>query len=287
MTIGILHPGQMGAAIAAQASAAGARVLWCPEGRSQATAERAVAAGLESVEGLPELLAQSDIILSVVPPAFAEDLAQQVATSGYSGIYVDANALSPERTRRIGRMLPDAEFIDGGIIGPPPSDRTGARLYLSGAESAIKQIQEVFAHTSVSAQLLDGDVGKASALKISFGSFQKATRALAAVSHALAEHHGVRAELLTEAEHMGSSALAQPDYLPSVAARAWRWGPEMREVAAALAEAGLPADFAYAAEAVFQRWDDDKDVWDISLSEVFAHLSDTESPGTTGHKSDT
>lgn len=279
MTIGILHPGQMGAAVAAQAAAAGSRVLWCPQGRSEATAGRAATAGFEPVAELPELLAQSDILLSVVPPAFAEDLAGQVAALGYSGIYVDANAISPERTRKIGRMLPRAEFIDGGIIGPPPSRSAGTRLYLSGPEAAMKQVQGLFDATSVSVPLLEGGVGKASALKIAFGSFQKATRALAAVSNAFAEHHGVRAELLTEAEKMGSSALAQADYLPSVAARAWRWGPEMREVADALAEAGLPADFASAAEAVFRRWDDDKDAWDLSLAEVFAHLSKDEAEG--------
>lgn len=280
MTIGILHPGQMGTAVAAQAVAVGARVIWCPEGRSEATAERAAEAGLESVAALSDLLSQADIVLSVVPPAFAEDLAHQVASVGYTGIYVDANAISPERTRRIARILPAAKFLDGGIIGPPPSRTAGARLYLSGPESAMKQVQEVFADTSVSVPLLDGGVGKASALKIAFGSFQKATRALAAVSHALAEHHGVRTELLTEAERMGSSALSQPDYLPSVAARAWRWGPEMREVAAALAEAGLPADFAVAAETVFQLWDGDKDNWEIALSDVFAHLSATQSTAT-------
>jgi 3-hydroxyisobutyrate dehydrogenase-like beta-hydroxyacid dehydrogenase len=276
MTIGILHPGQMGAAVAAQATAAGQRVLWCPHGRSEASAERAAAAGLEPVEGLAELLGQSDIVLSIVPPAFAEDLAAHVAASGYSGIYVEANAISPGRARRIERLLPGAHFIDGGIIGGPPTEHSSVRLYLSGAASAMRQVQSVFASTTVSVQVLDGGVGQASALKIAYGSFQKASRALAAVSHALAEHHGVGAELLAEAKQMGASALARPDHLPGVAARAWRWGPEMREGAATLAEAGLPADLAAAAAQVFQRWDGDKDAWGLSLSEVLAHLSAAE-----------
>jgi 3-hydroxyisobutyrate dehydrogenase-like beta-hydroxyacid dehydrogenase len=242
-------------------------------GRSEATAERAADAGLEPVAELPELLSQADIVFSVVPPATAEDLARQVAAFEYSGIYVDANAISPERTRRIARIVTRAEFVDGGIIGPPPSQTAQTRLYLSGSEPAMKQVQRIFADTMVSIHLLDGVIGKASALKMSFASFQKATRALAAVSHALAEHHGVRAELLAEAERMGSSALAQDGYLPSVAARAWRWGPEMREVAAALEEASLPTNLASAAEAVFRNWDGDKDHWDIALEDVLSHLS--------------
>ncbi|WP_281284357.1 DUF1932 domain-containing protein [Nonomuraea diastatica] len=59
--------------------------------------------------------------------------------------------------------------------------------------------------------------------------------------------------------------MADPAYLPSVAARAWRWAPEMEEVAGALRAAGLPDDLAVAAHAVLSRWEDDKDRFDIGL----------------------
>ncbi|MCH7229985.1 DUF1932 domain-containing protein [Glycomyces sp. L485] len=273
MTIGILHPGQMGAAIAAQARSRGVRALWCPDGRSEATVHRAQTAGLESVPSLPDLLAQADMVLSVCPPAFAEDLAREVARHGYNGVYADANAISPERAQRIATILPNATVVDGGIIGPPPTEATVARLYLSGPQGACADVAHLFTGTLVEVHQIGNEVGKASALKLSFASFQKATRALAAVSHALADHHGVREALQSEAERMGSSALAQPGYLPSVAARAWRWAPEMQEIAAALHEAGLPTHLAEGAKRVLEQWNDDKDAWNIELDEVFKHLS--------------
>ncbi|MFI9774039.1 DUF1932 domain-containing protein [Streptomyces sp. NPDC051956] len=92
------------------------------------------------------------------------------------------------------------------------------------------------------------------ALKLSYSSYQKASRALAAVAYALASVHGVEAELLDIAEGRTTSYLAETAYFPKAAARAWRWGPEMKEAAHALEEAGLPSDLADAAATVMGRW---------------------------------
>jgi len=47
LTIGVLHPGDMGSTVGASARANVSRVLWASEERSAQTAERAGAAGLE------------------------------------------------------------------------------------------------------------------------------------------------------------------------------------------------------------------------------------------------
>ena len=47
--IGLLHPGQMGAAVGAVLRERGHRVVWASEGRSEATRARAAEAGLEDV----------------------------------------------------------------------------------------------------------------------------------------------------------------------------------------------------------------------------------------------
>ncbi|MFH8349782.1 DUF1932 domain-containing protein [Streptomyces sp. NPDC018045] len=107
---------------------------------------------------------------------------------------------------------------------------------------------------------------------MSFASFQKAARALAGVAHALAEEHGVGDLLTSEARIMPTDILSGPDYLPSVAARAWRWGTEINEVAETLREAGLPADFAEAAASVMHLWEQDKDQHDQPLADVLSHL---------------
>ena len=92
VTIGLLHPGEMGAAVGKCLADAGHRVLWDPEGRSAATRERAEAAGLTG-EALARIIARSDVIVSVCPPHAALDVARLVA--GFRGLYLDANAISP------------------------------------------------------------------------------------------------------------------------------------------------------------------------------------------------
>ncbi|MET8677329.1 NAD(P)-binding domain-containing protein, partial [Streptomyces sp. NPDC004647] len=123
-TLGILHPGSMGAAVAAQAKRTGAEVLWCPEGRSEASKERALRYGLTAVRDLSEMSQRCDVILSLCPPANAEEVATTVAAESFSGLYVDGNAISPARIARISAiMLPTgAAVVDGSVIGSPPSE---------------------------------------------------------------------------------------------------------------------------------------------------------------------
>lgn len=270
----VLHPGRMGAAVGREAKRGGARVLWCEAGRSPATRERALAAGLEPVADLASAVEASEIIISVCPPAAAEDVAAHVADLGYSGLYLEANAISPEKACRIAERLErsGAQVLDGGIIGPPPTQEERARLYLSGADEGVAKVVKVFSGTCLEPVSVGRRLGAASALKMAFASFQKASRALAAVAHALAEDYGVAGELRAEAQRMPGDILADVGYLPSVAARAWRWAPEMREVARTLRSCGLPGDLALAAAAVLERWQGDKDRYDLPLSEVFAHL---------------
>ncbi|PZG33513.1 NAD(P)-dependent oxidoreductase [Spongiactinospora gelatinilytica] len=273
-TVLVLHPGQMGAAIGAQARRGGVRVLWCPGDRGRATARRAAEAGFEPAPDLGQAVAAADVVMSIVPPAAAEETAERVAAAGVPRIYLEANAISPRRAERIAALFPRQGFVDGCVIGPPPGDRVSVRLYLSGPQATVEAIGGLFHQSAVETVALGETVGGASALKMAYGSYQKTSRALAAVSHALAAHHGVERELLAEAERMAPSALAEPGHLPGVASRAWRWAPEMAEVAHALRAANLPADLALAAEEILHRWDPDKDATDLTLDEVLSHLRD-------------
>jgi len=267
--IGLLHPGQMGAAIGAQLTAAGHEVLWLRTGRSSASERRAAAAGLRGVDTLEELLA-SRVVISVCPPAFAEDVAKDVAALGFSGIYGDANAISPHRMIRIAGLL--ETVVDGSIIGPPPGADRHARFYLSGPDDAVGAVAELFAGAAaIRVSDLGRRIGDASALKMAYGSYNKASHALAAVSHALAERYGV-GEALRDVAAEDGGALGRFNRLPSVAARAWRWGPEMREAAETFASVGLPSDLAGAAAEVFRRWDADKDSTDLDVADVLRHL---------------
>ncbi len=93
--IGILHPGNMGVSVAASIKAAGNEVLWASEGRSDATQERASTAELRDAVSLESLCAACSIIISVCPPHAAERVGKQVVGHGFTGLYLDANAISP------------------------------------------------------------------------------------------------------------------------------------------------------------------------------------------------
>ncbi|MBW5481138.1 NAD(P)-dependent oxidoreductase [Streptomyces bambusae] len=272
-TVTVLHPGAMGSAVAAQAAAAGHEVLWVPVGRSEATRERARMVGAVPVDTLAEALERSAVVLSVCPPQAAEEVAELVSAHGFAGVYVDANAINPQRIRHIAEAIaPGTSVLDGAIFGPPPGGARTARLYLAGEGPAIHLVEGLFKDTALHTRQSSGAIGSASALKMAFAGYQKAARTLAGVAHALADAHGVGEELTAEAQVMASNILSDPEYLPSVAARAWRWAPEMQDIADTLRAADLPPDMAEAAVTVMSRWERDKDRYDLSVADVLAHL---------------
>src|SRR5574337_28135 len=263
----LLHPGEMGAAVGRQAVSGGATVRWAGAGRSAATRKRAADAGLEEHAELAAALDGTDVVLSICPPAHAEEVAR--AGAGYTGIYVEANAIAPARTRRIATLLPRAQVVDGGIIGAPPYHRGTTRLYLSGNAD---RIPDLFDGTALEVVTLPGGIGQASALKMAYASYQKASRVLAAVAHALATEHGVDEYLMREADLLRSFPLADVDQFPEVATKAWRWAPEMREVADTLRDAALPAELALGAAAALGRWTAAKDRGDLCVADALGLL---------------
>ena len=55
--------------------------------------------------------------------------------SWLSGVYVECNAISPDRTRTVQRIIEKAgaHYVDGGIIGGPAWTREAkTHMYLSG-----------------------------------------------------------------------------------------------------------------------------------------------------------
>lgn len=273
-TVGILHPGSMGAAVAACATTNAAAVLWCADGRSPASRARAEPFGLEPVHTLQELLDQCDIVISLCPPAAAEDLARDVAARRFTGTYVEANAINPERSQRISGLLgPDATVVDGGVVGSPPVGGKSPTLYLSGPVVAIEEVEALFAGTAVRTKSLGTEVGQASALKLAYASFQKTSRVLVALAVGLAREHGVDQELLTVASRRTDSYLSEPEYIAKTAQRAWRWGSELEEAADMLAAAGLPPEMLRAAASTLARWNDAKDDGELTLTDALDRLA--------------
>ncbi|AGS73869.1 NAD(P)-dependent oxidoreductase [Streptomyces collinus] len=273
-TVGILHPGSMGAAVAACAATNAAEVLWCETGRSTASVERAAQFGLTPVATLAELLDRADIVMSLCPPAAAEDLARDVAGHRFAGVYVEANAINPTRVQRIAGLLEHgATVVDGGVVGSPPVGGKKPTLYLSGPSGATERVEALFAGTAVRTALLGTDIGKASALKLSYAAFQKTSRVLVALAIGMAREHGVDQELIEVASRRTDSYLSEPQYVSKTAARAWRWGPELEEAADALAAAGLPPEMLRAAASTLARWNDAKDDGELTLTDALDRLA--------------
>ena len=253
-TVGILHPGEMGAAVGAVLVSTGHAVVWASEGRSEYTSARAAAAALRDVGSVADVVADGEVVLSVCPPHAARDVAAGVAAAGFRGIFVDANAVSPATTAEIGSTVEaaGATFVDGGIVGPPPGVEVDARLYLSGSEAA--SVAELFEDTTVSAVVLDGPIGAASALKMTYAGWTKGTTALLLAMRAAARAHGVEDALVEEwAGSIPELPTRSARAARSAAAKGWRWVGEMKEIAATLDAAGVPPGFHEAAAEVFRR----------------------------------
>jgi len=258
-TIALLHPGEMGAAIGACLVGSGYRVVWDSTGRSLPTGARAKSAGLEDLASLDRVLSAATVVLSVCPPHGALELARLVARKGFTGIYVDANAVSPETARETCRSAEaaGATFVDGGIIGSPPAKGTRSRLYLAGRRAT--EIGALFAGTDMDAIPLDGPIGAASALKVCYAAWTKGATALLAAIRTLARQHGVETALLEEWKLSQPELPRRSEVVSTTARKAWRWIAEMEEIAASFGAAGLPDGFHLAAAEMYRRLEKFKD----------------------------
>ncbi len=233
--IAVMAPGAMGAAIGARLVEHGAEVWTVLSGRSQASADRAAAAGMRSVE--PERIGQADIVLSIVPPGQALALARSLATvlrdSARKPVYADCNAVSPQTAAAIAAEVGEtgARFVDAGIIGGPPQPGTpGPLLYTCGPDAPAL---DVLAGFGVRVSDLHGPVGAASGLKMSYAGITKGLTALASAMMLAATRSGAAPALAAEL------ASSQPDLLkyitrsvPDMYPKAYRWVAEMEEIAA-------------------------------------------------------
>jgi 3-hydroxyisobutyrate dehydrogenase-like beta-hydroxyacid dehydrogenase len=260
----------MGSSVGAAVREAGARVLWASKGRSGTTRHRAEEAGLEDAVELKALVGESEILLSVCPPHAARDQAEAVAGVGFRGLYLDANAVSPDTAREIRGIVEKAggSFVDGGIIGPPARNPGSTRLYLSGV--GAERVAALFAGSALEAIVIEGPPGAASALKVCFASYTKGTAALLAAIRALALHEGVDDVLLGEWQRSIPELPGRSEAGARVTARkAWRFVGEMEEIASTFAAAGLPDGFHRAAAELYRRLDRYKGAPDTpSLEEV-------------------
>jgi 3-hydroxyisobutyrate dehydrogenase-like beta-hydroxyacid dehydrogenase len=200
--------------------------------------------------------------VSICPPNAAEEVAAQVLDCGFRGLFVDANAISVERTRRIAARLVGAgvRFVDGSVIGGPAWEPGRTWLYLAGESAA--EVAACFSAGPLETEVLGDEIGHAAALKMCFAAYTKGTTALLAAILATAEVTGVRAALEAQWSRDGSDfADRTRNRVRGVTAKAWRFAGELDEIGATFRDAGVPSGFQDAAAEIYRR---------------LAHLKDTD-----------
>ncbi|HUC59819.1 MAG TPA: DUF1932 domain-containing protein, partial [Streptosporangiaceae bacterium] len=228
--VGLLHPGEMGTAVGRCLTERGYTVRWASQGRSSATEARAKAAGLTDAGTPREVAAHASVILSVCPPHAALDVAW--AVHGFTGLYLDANAIAPDTAREVARLINGngGRYVDGGIIGPPPFQAGTTRLYLSGDDAPA--LYELFDGTALEPRIAVGSPTAASGVKMAYAAWTKGTAALLLAARALAQAEGVEETLLAEwAQSQPGLAERSAGAARSGVTKGWRWVGEMEEIA--------------------------------------------------------
>ncbi|MDJ0611146.1 MAG: DUF1932 domain-containing protein [Kiloniellales bacterium] len=247
-TIAILSPGEMGAAVGRALSRAGLSVITTLEGRGGATRERAVAAGFRDGGPLAEVVGAADIVLSILPPESALALGEAVAAamreSGRTPPFADCNAVAPETTVRIGQLIAGAgaAFIDGGIIGGPPSvGGPPTRFFVSGPRADLMGVLD---GKGIAVKPCGPEIGRASAVKMAYAGITKGTSALHAAMLIAAERLGVADALHDELQYSQGAFYRRMEAMtPALPAVSARYVGEMLEIAKTMESCALTAGF--------------------------------------------
>ena len=259
-SVAILSPGEMGGGVGAALRRHGHDTIACLAGRGAETRARAERAGFRLLDDLDSLVAEADIVLSILPPEAARGIAGDVAAAmrrtGKAPPFAELNAVAPETAQAIagGFRGTGADFIDGGIIGLPPAEgREPTRIYVSGEAAPA---MDAFDGKGMAIRQCGPEIGRASAVKMCYASVSKGTNTLHTAAMTAADALGVGDILRAE---IGDSVPATLERMraniPRLPADSGRWIGEMEEIARTYASAGLPPGFHLAAAEIFRLLD--------------------------------
>jgi L-threonate 2-dehydrogenase len=278
--VAIIAPGNMGAAVGGRLSTNGLKVLTSLTNRSAASVARATAAGLEATSDAE--ITRADFLLSIVPPkeavGLAERLAPALSAANQKPIYVDCNAISPATAARVAGIIEPtgAPFVDGGIVGGPPrGDSAGPRFYVSGPEAPRVAVLSEY---GLIVRQVQGPIGAASALKLSYAGINKGLIAIGAAMVLAARRAGVGDALRRELSESQRAVLAQLSRgVPDMFSKAERWAPELDEIASYAQREGDADIFAGMARLYERIADDLKKAGEDTrnLDDFFRKLNDS------------
>ena len=254
-TIAILSPGDMGHAVGLTLVNHGFDVITYLKGRSERTRALSKRGMIQEITTIESLVTKADLILSILVPSQAITVAKEVASALNSTKqttpYADCNAISPNSTQLINKIITDAgsEFIDASIIGSPPGRGVPPRFYVSGPNA---EMMVALDKTGIDIKPLGTVVGRASAIKMCYAALTKGTSALYLALLTAAEAMGLSEELRNEILNSQSDTYRKMEKsLPSLPVKAGRWVGEMKEIAASFEQVGVTGNFHRGAAEVF------------------------------------
>jgi L-threonate 2-dehydrogenase len=247
-TVAVLSPGDMGEGVGTSIRGQGIDVITVLAGRSDETRMRAERGGFREVPDLEALVAQADLVLSIMPPERAEAIAADVAAAmkktGNTPPFADMNAIAPTTARRIAAVIADAgaDYIDGGIIGwPPLKSKAETKLYVSGPAAGLMDALDGNGKKIIQ---LGDEIGRASAVKMVYASVTKGTDSLLTAAYTAAEALGIREILEAEWRKSQPDALARMERrVPALPADAGRWIGEMEQISETYASVGVTPNY--------------------------------------------
>ncbi|HTD91288.1 MAG TPA: DUF1932 domain-containing protein [Burkholderiales bacterium] len=242
-SIGITSTGDMGQGVAMCIKALGFNVCMATDGRSPRTRALGEKAGLTDCGSLENLVKTCDMVLSVLDPGAAVTNARAIAAACKAAnrkiVFVECNAIAPQTMHEITDIMTavGCTAVDAGIIGPPPRNGAKQRFYVSGPHA---HLMNRINSAQINVRIAGEKIGDASAVKMCYAALTKGSIALGTELLIAARKLGV--DQVLEAEFKGSQAELHQSVLTrsaGMAFKAYRWVPEMYEIAKTFEGAGM------------------------------------------------
>jgi 3-hydroxyisobutyrate dehydrogenase-like beta-hydroxyacid dehydrogenase len=234
----------------------GLKVVTCLEGRSERTQQLAEKAGALSLPTIQDVVAATDLIISVVPPEAALALASTVANAFEKAdsfpLFADANAISPMTSVGIGETISAAggRYVDVSIIGPASKVGKSSTFCISGQyASDFAQLEDF----GLRVRVLGEKEGQASAFKVLYAGFTKGLCSLMVELLLTARSNGILDQIIEQyrSDYPETTAFVEW-FLPSFPFRAARRAQEMEELKLTIEKAGIKPFIAPGSEGLLR-----------------------------------
>lgn len=254
MIIGLIGLGEMGSEIGRYLVMNDLEVISVYEGRSEISKKRASKYKISDAGSIEQFCKISDLVISIIPPDKAVETANLYASfkNKDGQIYCDLNAISTITAKKIKLLLDEKkiDYVDGAIMGGPPTENYSPRIYLSGK---LSEKLNFLNGKGIELMVLKGSDFKASATKMVYASITKGSKALVAGALIAAKKNNVYDELMEELKYSEEYfSLVAKNQIPSIKHKAYRWVGEMNEISLTYKESGLTGGFHSEAENVYE-----------------------------------